>query len=319
MAIPNSNYTEILTTTIAKYRKTMADNILEHNPVLAYFKMNGNADPADGGAELLENLSYAENSTFGWYSGYESLDTSASDTMTSAQFSWKQANCNVTMSGLEKMKNAGESRMHNLIKNRIQNAKKTMENQISEALYYSNTENSGKSIGGMQHLIQDAPGSATVGGIPESGNTWWHNQYYDFSDEGVSASPSTMQTAMNKLYLRTIRGTDHTKLIVAGETFYNHFHESLQPQQRFTAATKAVGGFDAIEYRQAKVCYDPNCSSTRMYFLNPDYLFFRPHADRNFVTDNDKISVNQDAIVVPMYWGGNMTVSNRSLQGVIVA
>jgi hypothetical protein len=56
-----------------------------------------------------------------------------------------------------------------------------------------------------------------------------------------------------------------------------------------------------------------------MYVLNPDYLHFRPHSDRNFVTESDKISVNQDAIVVPMYWGGNMTSSNRSLQGVIVA
>lgn len=63
MAIPNSTYTEMLTNTIANYRDMMADNILDHNPLLAYFKENGNADPADGGAELLENLSYAENST----------------------------------------------------------------------------------------------------------------------------------------------------------------------------------------------------------------------------------------------------------------
>lgn len=319
MAIPNSDYTEVLTTTIANYRNEMADNILNHNPLLAYFKMNGNADPADGGAELLENLSYAENSTFGWYSGYEQLDTGASDTMTSANFAWKQANVNVAMSGLEKMKNAGKSRMHSLIKNRIKNAEKTMQNKISEALYYSNTESSGKAIGGLQHLVADNPGSGTVGGIAESGNTWWHNEVYDFSAEGVTASPATIQTALNLVYLRCIRGTDHPKLIVAGETFYNYFHESLQPQQRFTAATKAVGGFDALEYRQAKVCYDPNCASNRMYVLNPYYLFFRPHGDRNFVTEDDKISVNQDAIVVPMYWGGNMTVSNRALQGVIVA
>lgn len=239
--------------------------------------------------------------------------------MTSANFAWKQANCNVTMSGLEKMKNAGKSRMHNLIKNRIKNAEKTMQNNISEALYFSNTEQGGKAIGGLQHLVADSPGSGTVGGIAESGNTWWHNQVYDFSDEGVTASAATIQTALNLVYLRCIRGTDHPKLIVAGETYYNFFHESLQPQQRFTAATKATGGFDALAYRQSKVVYDPNSSAERMYVLNPDYLFFRPHRDRNFVTEDEKISVNQDAIVVPMYWGGNMTVSNRALQGVIVS
>lgn len=59
----NSTYSEILTTTIANYRAKMADNVLENNVVLKYLKEDGNADPAAGGTELLENLMYAENST----------------------------------------------------------------------------------------------------------------------------------------------------------------------------------------------------------------------------------------------------------------
>lgn len=254
-----------------------------------------------------------------WYSGYETLSVESSDVLTSASFDWKQANANVTMSGLEELQNADRQAVHKLVKARIQVAEKTMQNNVAAALFYSNTEHGGKAIGGMQHLIADLPTSGTVGGIDSSTNTWWRNQYYDFSTESVTASSSTIQHAMNVVYLRCTRGTDVPDLIVAGETYYTYYEESLQAQQRFMSETKAVGGFQGYKYKGAEVVYDSNCSATRMYMLNTDYLHFRPHSNRNFVTLDRKSSVNQDATIVPIYWAGNLTCSNRSLQGVVVA
>jgi hypothetical protein len=37
------------------------------------------------------------------------------------------------------------------------------------------------------------------------------------------------------------------------------------------------------------------------------------------VQDEDRVPVNQDAIVKMMLWAGNMTLSNAFLQGVLVA
>ena len=57
-----------------------------------------------------------------------------------------------------------------------------------------------------------------------------------------------------------------------------------------------------------------------MYFLNTDYLKFVSHKSRNMVPLNpDRFATNQDALVKLIGWMGNMTISNRSLQGVIVA
>ncbi|TXH51745.1 MAG: phage major capsid protein [Desulfurellales bacterium] len=319
MAIPNTSYSEIITTTLDNYRDKLADNVLNHNPLLAKLKARGNVDTASGGAKLLENLMYDENGTFKWYSGYETLDTSGSDVLTSASFDWKQCNVNVTMSGLEELQNASKEAVHKLVKARIQVAEKTMQNQVAAALYYANTEHGGKAIGGMQHLIADLPTSGTVGGIDRSSNSWWRNQYYDFSDASVTASSSTITHAMNLMYLRTMRGTDAVDLIVAGETYFTYYEESLQAQQRFMSETKAAGGFNGYRYKGAEVVYDSNCSATRMYLLNTAYFHFRPHANRNFVTLDRKSSVNQDATVVPLYWAGNATTSNPSLSGVIVA
>jgi hypothetical protein len=66
MAIPNSSYTEIITTTLANYRDRMSDNVTQNNALLTRLKKKGNTDAASGGTELLENLMYAENATFSW-------------------------------------------------------------------------------------------------------------------------------------------------------------------------------------------------------------------------------------------------------------
>lgn len=56
-----------------------------------------------------------------------------------------------------------------------------------------------------------------------------------------------------------------------------------------------------------------------MYFLNTDYIGITAHRDANWTEVPEKSSVNQDASVLPVIWQGNMTVSNRSLQGVLKA
>ncbi len=319
MAIPNTNYTEIITTTLDNYRDQFADNVLTHNALLMRLNKKGNVDPVSGGVKILENLQYAENGTVAWYSGYETLSVEASDVLTSANFDWKQLNANVTVSGLEEMQNNGKQAVHNLVKARIQVCEKTMQNAMARAIFYSNTENGGKSPGGLQFLVADAPTSGVVGGIDRGSNSWWRNQSYDFSDNSVTASSTTIQHAMNKTYLSCVRGTDVPDLIVAGSTYFTYYEESLQPQQRFTDSKMADAGFVSYKYKGSDVVYDANCSATRMYLLNTDYIFLRPHSERNFVTLERKSSVNQDAYVVPMYWAGNVTLANASLQGVITA
>lgn len=51
---------------------------------------------------------------------------------------------------------------------------------------------------------------------------------------------------------------------------------------------------------------------------NTNYIFFRPHSNRNFVPiGGERMAVNQDAMVKLIGFAGNMTVSNRFLQGVL--
>tara|TARA_R110002096_G_scaffold5000_4_gene23424 strand:- start:1958 stop:2911 length:954 start_codon:yes stop_codon:yes gene_type:complete len=317
MASPNSSFTEVITTTLQGYSKQLADNVTSHNALLNHIDQKGNKMPATG-RTIVQELEYAENATAKWYSGYEALDVSPSEIFTAAEFNYKQLNGNVVISGLEQVQNSGKEAVHNLLKSRIKNLEKTLKNTVATALYADGTGTDGKELGGLQSLVADA-GTGTVGGINSSTYTWWKNKIYDFSGEGITASSSTIQAAMNNLWLQCIRGADKPDVITAGTTYFNFYWSSLQDNQRFTSDDTAQAGFMNLMFMSAPVFYDDQCTATKMYMLNTDYLFLRPAKGREFVPLGEKASVNQDAMVMPVVWAGNMTTSNRSLQGIILA
>jgi hypothetical protein len=316
-ASPNSTYTEIVTTTLAGYSKTMADNVTNNNALLRHIDSNGNKSPATG-RTIVQELEYATNSTTKWYSGYEVLDTSTSNVFTAAEFNYKQLAGNVVISGLEQVENSGPEQIFNLLKSRIRNLEKSLKNTMATALYADGTGTDSKELGGLQLIVPGTVGN-TVGGINSTTYSFWQNQVYDFSTEGVTASATTIQTAMNTLWLACIRGADRPDVIVGDTNYFGFYWSSLQSNQRFTSDESASAGFMNLMFMDAPVYYDDQCPSNKMYMLNTDYLFLRYAEGREFVPLGEKASVNQDALVMPVAWAGNMAVSNRARQGVIQA
>src|SRR5574337_1879932 len=92
---------DVVTTTLENRSRKLADNITNNNAVLERLSRKGKAKPFSGGREIMQELRYAQNQTFMWYSGYEMLNVSANDTMTAARFPIKQAAISVVLSGLE--------------------------------------------------------------------------------------------------------------------------------------------------------------------------------------------------------------------------
>ena len=314
---PNSTYTEIVTTTLAGYSKTMADNVTNNNALLRHIDAKGNKSPATG-RTIVQELEYATNSTTKWYSGYEVLDTSTSNVFTAAEFNYKQLAGNVVISGLEQVENSGPEQIFNLLKSRIRNLEKSLKNTMATALYADGTGTDSKEIGGLQLVVPGTVGN-TVGGINSGTYTFWKNQVYDFSTETITASATTIQTAMNTLWLACIRGADRPDVIVGDTNYFGFYWSSLQTNQRFTSDESASAGFLNLMFMDSPVYYDDQCPANKIYMLNTDYLFLRYAEGREFVPLGEKASVNQDALVMPVAWAGNMTVSNRARQGVIQA
>jgi hypothetical protein len=325
MASPNLS--ELVTTTLRNRQGELADNVSKSNALLSRLNAKGNIDLVSGGRTIVRELEYAENSTFQYYSGYETLNISPSDVFSAAEYSWKQAAVNVSWSGLEnRIQNAGSEASIKLVASRIRNAERTMANQISIGIYSDGTGSAGKQVTGLQSQVADAPSTGIVGGINRANFSFWQNQTVTITS---TDSTTELQSDMRTLWTACSRGTDRPDLIVAGATLYNLFWASLSDIQRITNADEGVQGFKSLSFLDAPVVLDGGqatgsamdwgggLSATRMYMLNTDYLYWSVHSATNMVPMDEKMSLAQDATVVPLLWAGNLTMSNAGLQGVL--
>lgn len=318
MASPNATFTEIVTTTLREHPSEITDNVSDHNALLRRMKKRGNIKKIDGGYEIVRPLDYAENGTYQRFSGFDTLNVAASDVLSAAKFDWTQAAIHVTASGQQLRMNSGGNRIADLAKARLKNAIRTAANYQSIDLYSSGALTN--QMGGLAHIVTN-DGTGTVGGIVAGTYPFWQNQYYE-APSSNAVSKSNIKGYMNTLWLRCVRGTDKPDLIVSSHDFYSYYWESLQDLQRFASADRAEAGFPELKYNTADVVFDSNSNfsttAEKMYFLNTDYLEMVVHRDADWSQMDDKMSVNQDAVVIPLLWMGNLVCSNRSLQGVFI-
>lgn len=320
---------DIVTTTLESRSNIIADNISNNNALLALMRERGNVDYFDGGREIYQELRYAENQTFIWYSGTEFLNVSHNDTMTAARFPLKQASIAVVMSGLEMIQNSGNEAKLKLITQRVKSAESTFWNQMSAGLYSDGTSFGGRQIGGLALLVSKVPTSGVVGGIDRSAQTWWRNSAVNANTDtrGVVTS-SNIQSYMNTTTINLKRNAEGVDLIVFDGNYYNAYLTSLQAIQRVTSdrMRKVGSGFTSLAYygagKEVDVVLDGGRNgqipANTGYFLNTEYIHYRPARERNFkVFGGDRANINQDAIVRIMGWAGNLTIDNCSLQGVL--
>lgn len=328
MASPNSTFTEIVSTTLRNHKKEFADNVSNKNGLLLRLTKKGKVRTEDGGYEIVCPLEYAENSTYQRYSGYDTLNVQASDVLSAANYAWKQSAVHVTASGLELRNNSGENQLIKLAKSRLMNAMRTFKNNLSSDLYSDGTASN--QIGGLQAVVADT-NTNTVGGISGSTYSFWRNVVQSaaapISGSAITPSKSTIKTLMNQLWLELTRGNESPDIIVSSNDYFTFFWESLQDNQRYVGndTDLAKAGFNALKYVTCDVIADGGSTlgsgipDSHMYFLNTDYLELVVHKDANMTEVPEMRSINQDAVVIPIIWQGNLTCSNRQMQGVVKA
>lgn len=315
MAFPNIS--DILATTIESRTRKIADNVTKNNAILSKLEMKGKIKPFSGGYKILQELSFAENTNAGWYSGYDILPVGVSDVISAAEFNIKQAAVPVIISGLEMLQNAGKERMIDLMDSRLSVAESTLANLISGGLYSDGTGAGGKEIDGLDAAIPLDPTTGTYGGIDRATWTFWRSQIQDVA----ALDPTAIQGEWNELWASLQRGMDRPDLIMCDNSVWAAYTASLQAQQRFTSPEVGQLGFLSLKFMDADVVLDGGiggfCPAGTAFFLNTDYLHYRPHSARNMVplSPNRRYATNQDAEVQILAWAGNLTCSGAQFQG----
>lgn len=319
MAFPNLS--DLAATTIESRQKVIADNVTAHNAALTFMSKKGNIQTVSGGTSIQEAFSFAENGNGGSYSGYDFLPTAASDSISGATYQFAQYAVPVTFSGREMLINSGKEQIIDLVDARVTVAEQTMMNLLNRHIYLDGTGNNGKNITGLAAAVPLTP-TNIYGGIDRSStaNAFWRNKKYQASVDGAGvATSATILSQWNRFITTLTRGTDRPDVIIAGENVFSIFESALQANQRFDSADSANAGFRTLMYQGIPVVFDTaagGLSPNDAYFLNTKYLKWRPHADRNMVSLDQKAAVNQDAMVKTLAWAGNMTSSGTQFQGI---
>ena len=331
MAFANSAITDIIATTIQSRSGELADNLTNNNALLKRLKSKGNVRPFSGGNVILEEIMYNDPNTnnANSYSGYEVLNIAPDSPISAAQYSITQYADSVTMSGLEMLQNSSKEAIIDLLDGRMQVSEARLINRIGSDIYGDGTGNGGKNITGLAAAIPDDPTTGTYGGINRATWSFWQSKKYSgVSDGGAAVAYTNIQKYMTSLAIQLVRGNDKADLIVADNNYYSLYVQSLQAIQRITSEESAAGGFASLKFygggTSADVVLDGGvgnaCTANHMFFLNTNYIFLRPHKERNFVPiGGERQAINQDAIVKLYGWAGNLTTSNSFLQGVLIA
>ena len=341
MAFPNLS--EIVTTTLRNRTGVLQDNVSRNNALLARLNRKGRIKTFSGGRTIVQELDYANNTTFTWYSGYQTININPSQVFTAAEYPIRQAALAVSISGLEELQNSGEEAIIDLLEGRVENGERSFMNGLSNGVYGDGSV--AGSIGGLQLLVAASPTTGTVGGIDRSQWAFWRNITFSaLTNGGSAASAANILGYMDSVWPQTVRGRDQMDLIVADNNMWKFYLQSLQAIQRISTDNGAPdlgeAGYSSLKFMNADVVLDggfqgfsadplpPEISgsgtavggvpTSTMYMLNTNYLHWRPHSQRNMVPlDPDRFSVNQDAMVRLLGWAGNETLSNAFLQALI--
>lgn len=314
----NPQLGEVIATTFRSHPDLVADNLAEHTAFYAFMKKNKNTVVGDWGHQIAESVGYDGTGTYKRYRGTELLDIGAQNQIDSALYDPKQANLNITISGRDMAVNMGTPRIHDLLKEKIRLGMTEAANFFSIDLYSDGTAS--EQIEGLQVLIADDPTtSSTVGGINQSIHSFWRNQTYDFSANSKTAAANLLE-GMYSLYRACTFGTNQPDLILLDSNYMDIFENTLHAQQRFADADSGEVGFLTYRFKGAKVIYDGTNSgiaSNHGYFINTKHIKLKTYTGRNFTADSERVSVNQDAVTVPVWFMGALTTNGRRFHGVL--
>ena len=316
----NPNYDEILSTTLANYRRTLEDNVFTARPLLNWLQSRNRVESKDGGAKIVVPLIHALNSTAKPYFGYDQLDLTAQAGISAAEFPWRQFAASVAISGYEEAVNNGRSEVISLLQGKVMQTEESIAENLNQMFYGDGTTYQGvanaKAWLGLEALV----GTTTLAGIDPSvaGNEFWKSVVLA-ADEDAGGPDTTVRSdsQWTRAYNTASVGGDQPRFVITTQLLFEHYEAGLAPQLRFTSNNEADARFQNLAFKGVPVFFDVHCPTGLTYFLNDKYLKLTTHSDRWMKSTGFRYLPDKDARWSNILLMGNLVISNRARQAKI--
>lgn len=252
-------------------------------------------------------MEYAQATAAGTYSGADVLSTTDNEVFSAAEYTWKQYYANISITGIDKLKNSGDSQVVDFVKSKVKNAERTLADLLGTGLFSNGSDT--KAIVGLRVA---AANTNTVGGIAQSSYSWWNVQ--------KDSSTTTLGLAALKTnYESCTIDSDKPTVAITTRALHNAFWNLLQPQQRYTDAKMASAGFENIMFMGLPVIADSHCPASHWFFINEKYMNLYVHRDADMKFVPFVKPVNQDVESAKVLWAGALGYSNLRMLGAFTA
>ncbi len=333
------NFDSLLSTTWMNYRKKLYDNIFNACPFFYWLHANGRKKIHDGGERIVINLEYGKNTTIkSMTSGYDTIDTTPQDTITSAFYEWKEIAGSTTISNKDLAMNQGKSKIIDLLQSKANNTEMSMTEKLSEMILGAFTAgNGGHDLTPLNLLVKKDPTtSTTIGGINQSTYAWWRNKY-------KSSAATTFEGFIKEiahLYNQCSKGGSKGKrsapdMAVTDQYYYELYEAAARAKAQIMLVNEPIAnlGFGGNKYKAMTMMWDewlPDINSgtantdpdsytwsqASALFLNSEFIELSICQGQDFVVGPFIQPENQKAKTSIIYMMGEVTTSNRGKHGV---
>lgn len=351
---PSTNtiyYDSLLTTTLMAYRKELVDNIFKDSAFLAYLRMKGAVKKQNGGERVSIPLMYGTNSTVATHGGYDVIDTTPQDGLTTAFYEWAEIAGTISISRKEERQNSGEGRLIDLLASKIKQAEMSIREKLNGDLVLGTVSgatfvpdsSSGGSLGllplgfFLRKLNATDPTSPTsVGNISSASYSWWRHitgWINNNNTTGNSFYASVTTYAGLKAYLRRMynycsRGSGGSpNCVLMDQVSFETYENALDANIRYSDTKMADMGFDTIKLRGATCMWDEKVPDIytgtaaitvgTAFFLNTDFYGLMIDSETDIVTTPFVEPENQTAKTAKVLFMGQAWCSNLRKLGVL--
>ena len=343
-------YDALLSTTLMAYRKTLYDNIFKDSAFLAYLRMSDCIVKQNGGERAAMPLMYGKNETVKVHGGYEVINTTPQDGLTTAFYEWAEIAGSITISRKEERQNAGEGRLLNLLEAKTKQAEMSMREALNAGLLLGTVSSStfieNTSLNGSKGLIPlpmflrklnaTDPTSGSIGNISGASNSWWRHHTGYVNNETVTGQDFKLNistykgwhTALRRMYNYCSRGSGGPPdLVVMDQVSHETYENALDDKIRYGNTKMADMGFDNIKLRGATCLWDEQVPDIytgtagitvgTAFFVNTDFYKLIIDSETDIITTPFVEPENQTAKTAKVLFMGQACVSNMRKHGVI--
>lgn len=354
---PSTNtvyYDALLSSTLNAYAAgtELFDNIFKESAFLAFMRQSNAVKKQDGGERIALPLMFGKNETVKSYSGYETLDTTPQEGMTTAFYEWKELAGTISISRKEERQNSGEARIINLLESKIKQAEMSMSEELNTQLLQGTVSgatfvpgNSAKDMYPLGYFLRKANATdpttgGNVGNISGATESWWRHKTAvadsASTDAGNSFALSVtsyagLKAAMHRMYNYCGRGGGgFPDLCIADQVTFETYENALDQQVRYTNQSMGDMGFDTIKVKGATAVWDElvpdidngdtdTSDDGTAFFINTKFYHLVIDSMTDMVVTPFIEPENQTAKTAKILFMGNAAVSNLRKHGVLYA